>query len=125
MTTLGEKTDRLNEALREAEAALRSLNLGVTATTPLALDATRVGVLGFGKIDNEWILFYAPRETALDVTALCNANRAVRVAATKVLPALLVELQRQARTEEAGVEAAITAAREFARGVGRSKGLLR
>jgi hypothetical protein len=108
-------TERLNKSLKEIEAELVRLNLGVTAEVEVDRhDDPNSGDnvcknLRFGKDNREWKLLW---EVGLESdpeswtsTPLLNVSREVRVIAVGFLPALIEKLVETAEKEVAGVAA--------------------
>lgn len=96
---LAQATNALNDALRDAEAYLTSLNLGVTTDVPL-LGIPEVSI-GFGKQDQRWTLYARYRDGSCE--PVVSANRRIRVAAAENVRALEFKLREQAKSEAAKV----------------------
>lgn len=96
---LAQATNALNEALRDAEVYLTSLNLGVTADLPL-LGIPEV-TLCFGKLDQRWTLYARYRDGSCE--PVLNANRRIRVTTAESIGALEHKLREQAKSEAAKV----------------------
>lgn len=111
---LNEKTDALNEALTRAEAALKSLKAGVTASVEIGVDG---GKLGFGKLDQQWrLIYFAPNGEA---APLATAGRNIRVLAAGSLERLLEAMAGSVPEEIASVTRAIVAVEHFIERVGK------
>jgi hypothetical protein len=82
--TLNEETDKLNLRLRDAEVPIRSWNLGVSASVPLAGE----GALQWTRRGDSWGLFFGD-------TSILSASRQVRVLAADALPTLIDSLCEQ------------------------------
>jgi hypothetical protein len=109
---LAETTDEVNEGLRDATEAIKSLGLGVSGFVEFPLDTDDPNsdwqrYLRFGKLDNEWCLCVLEGpggmgEEAYRPEPLLNCSKKVRLAAVDLLPALVAELVSKA--EKAIVE---------------------
>lgn len=111
MSDLNNETERLNDALDDAEAALIAARPGVTADVPLA-NGMR---LFFGKEGNGWGLYVI--DVGGGVCPLLKAGRRSRIAAAEALNPLLVALGEAREIERDAVRAAIHAAQTFATAV--------
>lgn len=109
---LDRRLDRLNEAIVEAEAALRLANLRVGAS--ILLDPnTNDHRLGFGKTPGGWRL-YIERGVG-DRQPLINASQEVRVLAAKRLETLFKTLVDTADERADSVDDATKTFLQFAR----------
>lgn len=111
---LSELTDKLNQEILRAEAALHALQLGVTAAisldTPPAVRWPGYS-LAFGKDNRAWrLLVVKPNGEPI---LLIRASREMRLDAVQRLPSLLLALESQIKSEETEVEMAIEQARDF------------
>lgn len=88
MSDLGAVTDRLTEALIDAEVLLANLRLGVSADVPLGAH-----VLRFGKQGPDWCFVVV--DSSGGETRLAKMSRALRVEAASQLDALFVALLRE------------------------------
>lgn len=102
-------TDRLNEALREAEDALAELGLGVTASVSLEGDRS----LHFKKHGNEWGLMVAKRGDEANPTLLLSASRRTRLEAAGRLPDLHEALHDAYDDELRRIDRAVDSLRTF------------
>jgi hypothetical protein len=113
--TLGLKTDALNAALEQCEAALIRLTkrgLGCPASVPLWEDPKRGSeCLSFHKANKEWGLYVLSHK---EPQLLAHAPRHQRIAAVDRLPALLEELNVVAKQEMVMVDGATERALAFA-----------
>jgi hypothetical protein len=108
--SLHEPTEFLNERLRQAEKALASLNLGVTASV-VAVDDVH---LTWGKEQSHWGLFAARvNSQSAPGQPLLNCSRYVRVHAARALPKLLEALADKVDQDADAVHGAIEAVDEF------------
>jgi hypothetical protein len=119
-------TETLNANLRELEAALTALQLGVTATV-LMNDPDADGFLrylSFGKDNRDWKLLILTTEfgrveddAPVESSPLLNCSRAIRLKAVDNLPALVERLIAKATSEIEEVEAQAKKAAAFSREV--------
>lgn len=108
VATLNAVTDELNAALDTAESAIRSFKFNTPARVPLPGDD---GALGWGRVAGDWSFIYVRphgEEIPLD-----EASRAVRIAATHVLPELVDALRQAVADQIAESRRAVTRTREF------------
>jgi hypothetical protein len=104
---VGEKADRLNEALRDAEDALDSMQLGVSASVPLGASFLR-----FAKSGAVWQLLVVDESNGL--TPLLKTSLATRVAAAERLGDLMNALAHEQEGMGHAIEQATLRARSFA-----------
>lgn len=110
--TIREATEKLNDGLRIAEAALAELGLGVSAAVtlhPATSEDDCFQLLKFGKDGNEWKFLLVTGEPAdppdyWHEAPLLSASRELRETAARMLPQLLDELIKTAEHKAKQVE---------------------
>lgn len=108
---LGAATDKLNEALLDAETHIAALHLDVRAAVRLQ---SAVGWLGFGKCGRAWRLLFWPTTPEVgQAIPLTSAPRRVRVAAADLLFNLVVALIATAEGTAAELEHGVQTAARF------------
>ena len=108
-TELGAWCDVMNAAIDEAADALRALKLSVGAEVDLD-DEWR---LGFGKWNDEWLLYVRRGED--EIRNLKSASREQRVEACALLDDLLAELRQESVKQVGAVQIAVEQAKAFAK----------
>ncbi len=113
-------TEAINERLREVQAALVRLRLGVRGIVDLVLPGDEPDwrrYLVFGKLNGDWLLFTesgtADGRDDWTITPLLNASRELRLAAVDVLPLLVQDMIDSAEAGVAESEAKAKALDEF------------
>lgn len=102
-------TERLNDALREAEDALAELGLGVAASVPLEGDR----FLHFKKHGNDWVLVVVKRSDEACPALLLSTSRRTRLEAAGRLPALHEALYEAYDDELRRIDKAVDTIRTF------------
>lgn len=124
---LNAASDELGRAIADADAALKKLNLGISAWVELfehkdesSGDFTDRG-LGYAKVNGRWCIALRTREGCFaegtvhsEEWPFNEAPRALRAEAVEKLPDLLTALARAADDTTADIEAKTVKAREFA-----------
>lgn len=110
-STLGQSTDTLSAAIKDGEAKLSRLGLGLICWMTIDKRPNQHSLhLGYGQINKQWCLM---ARLGPDTWPLSSAPRWVRIKAVNHFPELLDHLTKAALAMIERTEKATTAVREF------------
>ncbi len=126
---LSTASDLLTKQITEFESALGRHRLGVTAWVTLKVEDDREQgleyreALGYGKHKGKWGLLYGHGYPDVDdnppIDSLSEASREVKLMAVAKMPALIRELEKQARELQQKINASAEALQSLSEKIGQ------
>jgi hypothetical protein len=90
---INEKSNRINEQLKEFEKKLQDLNLGVEAWIEFKTEKGELVMFGYGQYEGKWRLLIAPKECGF--RPVLEALRLLRIECLKHISELIICLEKE------------------------------